>query len=382
MPVYWKCPRCRTLNSISKKTCSCGQGYPRSNNDRHFVVQVTFKGKRKTRTAQTLAQAREIEAFLKEQLIRESYLGPTREEKKNTPLTVEALFIKHYLPWTENSLRAPQVLKHVFHKWINPVLGDKQLNELSPLDVEELKGRIFSAGRSPRTAQYVLAILRAAINKAKDWGLFDGPNPASRVKIPKFDNRRVRFLSKAEAAALLEECRRSNNQRNHIYAIALMALSTGMRAGEIFRLKWQDVDFKNNLIHIRDPKSGENRTAFMSPEVKKELLSLREEKKKSDYVFTNSKDKPFKEVPEVWKGIIKKLGFNKNVTDRREKVVFHTLRHTFCSWLAMEGVPLHVIKELAGHKTIQMTERYSHLMPDVKKKAAEKVWEKLSGAEE
>jgi site-specific recombinase XerD len=100
-------------------------------------------------------------------------------------------------------------------------------------------------------------------------------------------------------------------------------------------------------------------------------------KKGNEYVFCKPDGRPFTEVPDVWKTIIRDLKFNEGITEPREKVVFHTLRHTFCSWLAMEGVPLHVIKELAGHKTIQMTERYAHLMPDIRKKAVEKIFNLL-----
>ena len=70
---------------------------------------------------------------------------------------------------------------------------------------------------------------------------------------------------------------------------------------------------------------------------------------------------------------VKDCGLNDGITDRRHKVVFHTLRHTYCSWLAMSGVPLYTISELVGHTTVQMTKRYSHLCPDTKHDAAAKI---------
>ena len=376
MPIYWKCLSCKSLNSLSGKVCSCGAKYP-GPTQRKFVVQVTYKGVRKCGTADTLSQARELEIHIKETLIREKYLGTSKT--KESP-TVKDFLLKQYLPWMRTNLRNPEIPEALLNKWVNPLLGEKRLNEITAEDIERLKVSILSAGRSLRSAQHILAIFRAALNKARDWEVFKGDNPVSKVKIPRFDNRRVRFLSREEVEKLLEECRKRTTSNNWIYPIVLIALTTGMRAGEIFRLKWQDVDFENDLIHIRDPKSGENRVAFLAPEMKEELLSLEGERDPGGYIFTNSMGKPFSAIPDVWKGIIKRLGFNEGVTDRREKVVFHTLRHTFCSWLAMSGVPLHVIKELAGHKTIQMTERYAHLLPDVKRKASERVWQMLGEA--
>ena len=374
MAIYWRCPDCRTLNSLAKKRCSCGASYP-APGKRRFVVQVRYGGVRRTAVAQTLAQAKEVEVMLKEELIRRKYMGPSAHEE-NCP-SLSDFYLKQYLPWVRVNLKEANKYEAFFKKWILPRMGDKSLNEITVCDVENLKRDILCAGRSPRTAQHILSLLKAVLNKARNWGILKGDNPVSKVKVPKFDNRRVRFLSYDEANMLLEKCKEKNTSTNHIYLIVLMALTTGMRAGEIFNLKWQDVDFDNNIIHIRDPKSGENRTTFLSPDMKEHLIEFRKDQKPSDYVFTNSKGKPFRAVPDVWKTIIKELGFNKGVTDRREKVVFHTLRHTFCSWLALSGVPLHVIKELAGHKTIQMTERYAHLLPDVRRKAAERVWGKL-----
>ncbi len=270
--------------------------------------------------AQTLSQAREIETHLRESLIREKYLG---NSIGNKDYTFKDFFLKQYLPWVKTNLKDSSKHESFFKNWLNPHLGTKKLNEITVQDVEALKTAVISSGKSPRTVQHILAILKASLNKAKDWDLLTGDNPVSKMKCPKFDNRRVGFLSPEEAKVLLEECRRRTTPDNRIYQIVLLALTTGMRAGEIFHLKCQDVDFENDLTHVRDPKSGENRTVFLSPEVKAELLHLTEGKRPHDYVFTNSKNKPFKGVPDVWKGIIKRLGFNEGVTDRREKVVFH-----------------------------------------------------------
>ncbi|HIC86041.1 MAG TPA: site-specific integrase, partial [Desulfobacterales bacterium] len=306
MAIYWKCPSCKSSNSLSKRVCSCGERYP-SPRKRKFVIQVRYKGIRKCAVADTLSQARELEVHIKEMLIRWKYLGAPKI--KESP-SVREFFKKQYLPWIRINLKSPEIPEALYYKWVDPVLGQKKLDEITVEDIERLKGNILAAGRSLRSAQHILGIMRAALNKAKDWDIFEGDNPVSKVKVPKFDNRRVRFLTQEEAGKLLEECKKRTTPNNWIYPIALIALSTGMRAGEIFSLKWQDVDLENNLIHIREAKSGENRTAFLSMEIREVLLRLAGKKEPSAYVFTNSTGQPFSGVPDVWRGIIKRLGFN------------------------------------------------------------------------
>jgi len=373
MPIFWRCPSCRSLVSLRNHQCRCGTKLPK-NGERTYVVQVRFKGQRKSATVNSLSLAREVEARLKNELIQAYYTGQSRETRN---LTVKKFCEEIYFPWAETENKSFSKAKIYFYKWIFPAIGNKKLIELTPFDFEKIKTRILQADRAPRTVQHVLALIKAALNKARDWGFFSKDNPVSKVKVPRFDNRRIRFLTPEEAHQLLEECKKRTTPHNLIYPIVLLALSTGMRAGEIFKLKVQDVDLEEEIIHIRDTKSGENRIAFMSEEVKKEISHLIQGKKGNEYVFCKPDGRPFTEVPDVWKTIIRDLKFNEGITDPREKVVFHTLRHTFCSWLAMEGVPLHVIKELAGHKTIQMTERYAHLMPDIRKKAVEKIFSLL-----
>jgi len=384
MAVLHKCS-CGSLYSVRHEKCPlCGKKMNRSGD---FRVDVKHKGQRVTKNVKGISRAKEVERALKSALVSEEIFGVSIiAERKSDSVTVKEFFETCYRPLFETTVKNKSNLSTVegyFKKWIFPLLGSKRLAEITVSDVERVKQEVLKAGRSPRTVEHVLALLKALLNKAVEMDLFRGNNPVSRVKIPKYDNKRTRFLSEEEAEALLAECRKRTTSRNWIYPIVLLALSTGMRAGEIFSLKWQDVDFENGIIHVRDPKNSKNRIAYMSDELRAVLI---EHQKKVDtspsaYVFPR-KGGPMKAVPDVFKNIVKDLGFNKGVTDPREKVVFHTLRHTFCSWLAKEGVPLHVIKELAGHSSIQVTERYAHLLPDVKQEAAKKVWRKLNFSEE
>lgn len=151
--------------------------------------------------------------------------------------------------------------------------------------------------------------------------------------------------------------------------MALLSLHCGPRAGEIFSLTWGDVDTERGILTFRDTKNGKSRHNFMTDEVRS-VLERRDRKKHDDLVFPKSYIKkpskagaPRAQVSKVFNQVVKDLKFNEGVTDRRQKVVWHTLRHTCASWLVESGVDLYVVKEILGHSILQMTERYSHLSP-------------------
>ena len=146
------------------------------------------------------------------------------------------------------------------------------------------------------------------------------------------------------------------------------------RAGEIFNLVWADIDFPHTIITLRDTKNGDTRQAFMTPQVKKMLAARHYQGiKNSNLIFKNRNGKKIREVSNAFARAIKKLGFNKDAVDARDKIVFHSLRHTFGSWLALQGTTLLTIKELMGHRKIEMTLKYAHLLPDEKRKAVIKL---------
>lgn len=158
--------------------------------------------------------------------------------------------------------------------------------------------------------------------------------------------------------------------------MAYLSLYTGMRFGEITNLTWQDVDFENNIITIKDPKNRESRSAYITRDMRYLLLEkFRREmpKSQSELLFKDSNGNKIVHISKTFPRVVDKLGLNDGVDDPRDRVVFHTLRHTFASWLAIQGTPIYTIKELMGHKTLAMTERYSHLIPDIKREAVEKL---------
>jgi len=263
--------------------------------------------------------------------------------------------------------------KSLFKKWIGPVIGEIPLKDIVPFHIEKVKKDMKLSGQSPRSIQYALAVIRQVFNWSYKNNYYNGDNPVLKVEKPKLSNKRVRFLSVEEADELMIILK-ANSQV--VWEHALISLHCGLRSGEIFGLTWADIDIKNEMITVLDTKSSKDRTVYMTSAVK-EMFANKKQGKKGALVFTNPDGGKVNEASGVYKRVVEELGFNKDIEDRRHKVVFHTLRHTFASWLVQEGEHLYVVQKLLGHSTIAMTERYSHLAPENTKRSAKTIENKL-----
>ena len=147
----------------------------------------------------------------------------------------------------------------LYAKWLLPELGSVPLCQITPEHLDKLKNEMLIQKKSPRTIQYVLAVFSQVWHMAETRGIVSGIAPTKKVKLPKFDNKRLRFLSQEEARNLLNALKAKSFQ---LYAEALLSLSCGLRAGELFALTWADIDMNNGIIFVRDPKSGKNRQQY------------------------------------------------------------------------------------------------------------------------
>ncbi|MFZ2398305.1 MAG: tyrosine-type recombinase/integrase [Smithella sp.] len=246
-----------------------------------------------------------------------------------------------------------------FKNWIEPVIGKTPLKDIKPFAIEKIKKNILGADKAPRTLQYVLATIRQAWNTARLNGLVIGDSPTKQIKIPKVDNKRVRFLSYEEAETLLSALKEADALTHDL---ALLSLNCGLRFGEIAALKWGHIDIDRGMIEIVDPKGGQGRQAFMTGKVKT-MFDKMKSRKIDDYIFIQNGEK-LNDPPRVFHDVVDEIGLNNGVNDPRRKVVFHSLRHTFASWHVTAGTDIYAVKSLLGHSNISMTERYSHLAPE------------------
>jgi integrase len=135
--------------------------------------------------------------------------------------------------------------------------------------------------------------------------------------------------------------------------------SGGIKIG----LRWGDVDLTNGLLSVKDTKGGENRAAYLT-EATRRTISERTPGGPGDLVFPAKHGGRRVQVSKAFDAVVKSIGLNDRVSDQRERICFHSLRHTFASWLVCSGTPLYTVQRLLGYKSIALTERYSHLAPD------------------
>ena len=304
---------------------------------------------------QTLAEKREIEGKRKEADKQAQQLA----EKES--VTFGQYFEKVYFPTFEIGRKKGTTRKgkEHFKNWIEPVIGNTPLKDVKPFAIEKIKKNVIDAKKAPRTLQYIFATTRQVWNMARRDGLVLGDSPTKSVKVPKVDNRRVRFLSHGEAETLLKALQTTDPLTHDL---ALLSLHTGLRMGEMASLKWSHIDTERGILRIMDPKGVESRAAFMTERLKT-MFEAMERREPEDYVFTRADKKPLKDIPREFSRVVSSLGLNNGISDRRQKVCFHSCRHTYASWHVTAGTDLYIVKELLGHSVIAMTERYSHLAP-------------------
>jgi integrase len=278
-----------------------------------------------------------------------------REQEAKDTLSFSSFFKEHYFP-LQDIKKSCEREEEIYKLWIEPVIGNVTMKDVSPIHLERIKKNMSDAGRAPRTIHYCLAVIRQVFNYAKRINLYSSDNPVGKVKKPTFDNKRVRFLAREEADKLLKELQLRSPE---LHDMAILSLHSGLRAGEIFNLTWGDIDIEKGIVLLKDTKTGKNRFAYMTNEVKK-MLSVKQKGKHNEPVFMGRGGK-IKNVSNTFDRTVKDLGLNTGVTDPRQKIVFHSLRHTYASWLVESGVDLYTVKKLLGHSSIAMTERYSHL---------------------
>lgn len=226
------------------------------------------------------------------------------------------------------------------------------LHEITPKRIEDYIMKMQRKEDSKATMNRRLACLKNMFTKAIDWHMAED-NPVKKVKLFKENNQRVRYLHEEELTTLL------SNSAAPLRAIILFAVNTGMRKGEIQNLEWTDVNFQDSYLVVRETKNNESRYVPMNQAVKDVFLSVRKHPE-SPYIFCAKDGKPYN-----FRKSFETALTNSGIFDFR----FHDLRHTFASRLAMRGVDLNTIRELLGHKSLDMTLRYSHLSRDHKTRA-------------
>jgi len=218
-----------------------------------------------------------------------------------------------------------------------------------------------------------LSVLRCLLRLAKKWGYV---REVPQIEMGKEPEGRLRYLEKDEAIRLLDACRESK-KNPYLHSIVTVALYTGMRKGEVFGLTWDRLDFSRGAILLEHTKSGKRREVPMSQAVHNVLSDLRKQQERvgeapEGLVFRRANGARWGEINTAFSVALTKAGIS--------NLRFHDLRHTFASWLIMDGATLVEVKELLGHHDITMTLRYAHLAPGRLREAVGRMDRLMEGA--
>lgn len=269
-----------------------------------------------------------------------------RAEEKIKVWTFAALWEEYKIHKAEN--RSIKVDNYRFNSHIAPKIGDKEPSSLVPLDVDRIRLNLTKT-RSPQTTKHVVGLIKRIAAFGQNKGLCRGLS--FRPEMPAVDNKVTEDLSVDQLRRLLDAIEVDENKT--IGAMMKMALATGMRRGELFRLKWDDIDLHRGFIRITESKGGKAMEIPLNDPTRRLLASV---PRTSVYVFPGEDGGQRVSVQKASKRIRERAGLPKTFRP------MHGLRHVFASQLASSGqVDLYVLQRLLTHKSPVMTQRYAHL---------------------
>lgn len=320
----------------------------------------------------TAKVARALERDLFDKLISRRFTGvmPTVKD-----------FIKRFLDYQRAHTKQLTFELHetICTLHIEPHVGKLRLDQLRRAELEGLK-MLWLDKAAPRTVNTRLGVaVRMLSYAANELEILDA---VPKVKLMKIAKDHPRFLDEPEAGALLEAAKAELGVRRSDaldwYTMVLVGLRTGLRIGELRGLQWADVDWDRAIINVRrtdpgrgdmdpnSPKGNRPRIVPLTPDARAALSAWFDDAKRckpKHWVFPGASS---------WRGkpryttrsegnCADSMGRIAKAAGLDEEVTWHTLRHTYASWLVMRGAPLSAVQELLGHASIRQTERYAHL---------------------
>lgn len=281
---------------------------------------------------------------------------------KRTDITFEKA-VAAYLIWMQTNTRprTQRVYKQQLYQLSHSFAG-KLLSQISPFDIERHKHRRVEADARV-VANREVSRLRALINAAIKWELYEGKNPAVGIRPVEESEGRLRFLDYAEEAQLLKVA------PIVLQDVIVLGVNTGVRvASELLTLTWNSVDFLRNQLTVSAAfaKAGETRSVPLNSRAREVLVRLKA-LSRGEYVFSKPNGLPYRSMDKLFTRACEDAGLSGT------GLSLHSLRHTFASRLCMSGSDLRTIQILGGWKDLSLVQRYSHLSPGHCTEAIERI---------
>lgn len=319
--------------------------------------------------------------------VREQLTAALRTQQQGLPIVAERQTVAHYLTaWLATA--TPTVAPTTWERYeidvrrhLIPALGRIRLAQLTPQQVQKLFADKLNAGLSPHSVRNMRAVLRRALNEAQQLGLVSR-NVVSLVRAPKLPRGEMRVYDTEQTRLLLETAR-----DNRLAALFVLAVTTGMRHGELLGLRWRNVNLDGRYVQVQSSLKQTVRQGLMLQDLKTAssrrkivltstaVMALRQHRmrqpeerlaagplwQEQDLVFCNHRGGPLYHgnvLEEYYKPIQRRAGL--------PYIRFHDLRHTAATLMLLQGVHPKVVSEMLGHASVAITlTLYSHVLPDM-----------------
>lgn len=278
------------------------------------------------------------------------------KEAEDNKWTIDRLWVAYKK--NKPNLKGIVTDENRFDNYIKPQFGDKEPKEIIPLDVDRLRLKLLKT-KAPGTVKNVLELLRRIVNFGTKKNLCE--KLSFTIEMPKVTSLKTEDLTPEQLTRLLEVIENADN----IQAANMMkiALYTGIRRGEMFKLKWDDIDFDRGFINLIDPKGGPDQKIPLNGAARELLQS--HPRTKSQFVFPGRGGRKRTDIKHQVNKIKEDAGLPKDFR------ALHGLRHVYASMLASSGeVDMYTLQKLLTHKSPLMTQRYAHLRDEALKKAS------------
>jgi integrase len=347
-----------------------------------YMVQVTVDGKRITKYFKSRKEANKWLIDTLHKIQRGIfYSGPK--------LTLHE-FLEEWLKSRKGSIKPKTLFQYrqIVELHINPILGQIKINELKPADVQALYNKKVETGTGVRTVRLIHNVLHCALNHALRLGIIYR-NPSDAVYKPKAKKKEMQVLDENQVRSFLIAAR-----GNRFESLFKLAITTGLRQGEILGLKWSDLDWSTYQLNIQrqvqrvperglvfsDPKTsagrrmillGSDTILYLKEHFKRQLIEREFQGEKwqdNDLIFPSSTGTPLDQsnLNRYYKQLLQKANL--------PNIRFHDLRHTAASLMLKQGVSVKVVQERLGHSDAAMTLNvYSHVIPGMQEEAAQKM---------
>lgn len=347
----------------------------------YFTINYKENGKYKKMLRRGFKTKKEAEAAMVEAqngINKGTYVEPSK--------VLYSEFMKSYLEDKKTNVKKSTLGTYVYlvDNFILPALGHIELSKILPRDIQSLYNQLKESGRlADENIRKIHTIINDSLNKAFKWEMISR-NPAALVDAPKVSKKEIEVWDEEDIKKFLDAAKESR-----YYCAFLLALTTGMRQGEILGLRWKDIDVNNQTISVVQTLSHKgqelsagaktesgNRQISIDEETLTQVLRLKHLYKEEmmasrplyndlDLVIRTSLGTPLspRNLLRSFYSIIEKSGV--------KKIRFHDLRHTHASLMLKQGVNPKIVSERLGHANVRITlDTYSHLLPNLQKETA------------